>query len=97
MAEGLASLVSAIGQLKLAPDADMEFLTKLETAIIVKVKQATGAIPGGPPQMGQQMGADQAAGATPPPQGPPPGAQMRTSPQMPPVDEMRRMMAVGGS
>lgn len=82
MAEGLASLMGDIAQMKAQPDADLQFLIELETMILRKLREPVdnmagqmagpGAGPGPVPGMGP--------GSTPPgpdmggmPMGPPPG------------------------
>lgn len=43
MAEGLTSLITTIAQLKLTPDADVQFLNDLEAQIATKVREAQAA------------------------------------------------------
>jgi len=67
MQEGLHQLLSSLAQLKAAPDANLEFLASIESAILSKLRepmqqaaqamaQAGGVLP---PGMGQQLGAAQ--------------------------------------
>lgn len=62
MAEGLQGMLNDIGNMKVAPDADLEFLIGLETAIIQKLREpldrAANQVPGLNPatQGGMGMG-----------------------------------------
>lgn len=88
MQEGLAKMVSEISQLKITPDADLEFLITLETQILQYIKtKANGALQGGMPGMGGggMMGAPLPSFA-----GQGAGGVMQ-SPGMPNPDELRRM------
>ena len=99
MVEGLHQLLSSLAQLKAAPDANLEFLSAIESSILAKLRepmqqaaealaQAGGAVP---PGMAQQLGG--AAGAGPGPgQGPP----ATPSAGMPNPDELRRLVASRG-
>jgi hypothetical protein len=99
MTEGLGALVSQIAQLKLAPDADIDFLTQLETMVLARVRmtaQAQQQQPAGAPTPGAPAGPGPAPAPVfpSPPGGGVPGVM--TGAPMPPVDELRRLMAVGG-
>ena len=93
MAEGLRSLLSEIAQLKATPDADVDFLTQVETAILTRIRADSVAAAGltqqgpgfGPPPGAASPGlmpADAAPGTAGMMQGPPP-----INP-----DELRRLM-----
>ena len=99
MQEGLQQLLSSIAQLKSAPDANLEFLSQIEGAILQKLRepmqQAAQALAqaGGvmPPGMAQQLGAATGAGVgQQAPQGATPSAGM------PNPDELRRLVASRG-
>ena len=98
MQEGLHQLLSSLAQLKAAPDANLEFLSGIESSILQKLRepmqqaaqamaQAGGVLPQG---MGQQLGAAAGAGMGQPPQGQSPSAGM------PNPDELRRLVASAG-
>ncbi|MCX8214053.1 MAG: hypothetical protein OTJ97_06040 [SAR202 cluster bacterium] len=98
MQEGLHQLLSSLAQLKAAPDANLEFLSSIESSILQKLRepmqqaaqamaQAGGVLPQG---MGQQLGAPGGAGMGQPPQGQSPSAGM------PNPDELRRLVASAG-
>ena len=104
MSEGLTQLLSAIAQLKAAPDADLQYLAQIESTILQKLReplqqaaqalaQAGGVVPAG---MASQMGAaaqggvGQGPGMGQPPQGQSPSAGM------PNPDELRRLVASRG-
>ena len=97
MVEGLHQLLSSLAQLKAAPDANLEFLSAIESSILAKLRepmqqaaqalaQAGGAVP---PGMAQQLGGAAGAG---PGQGPP----ATPSAGMPNPDELRRLVASRG-
>jgi hypothetical protein len=98
MSEGLAKMLADISQLKITPDADLEFLIGMETGILQKLKaQAEGALaPSGPGAGMGGMGMMGMPGASsPPPSFGPMGAGgggPMQGPQMPNPDELRRMM-----
>lgn len=104
MAEGLQALVGTIASMKALPDADMEFLTNLETMVLNKLKepvrQMAGQMdqvgPGGPP-MGPPPGMGGPPMMPPPmgaPGGPPTGVRMGSPMGNP--DELRRLLGGGG-
>ncbi len=90
MAEGCRALLNQITKMKIEPDADMDFLTQLETGIIGYLKPPVPPMPGqgGPeasslnPAMASVMGAPMMGG--PMMGGPGPGS--------PNPDELRRML-----
>lgn len=52
MLQGLQGILAALGGMMAAPDADVQFLTTLQHAIVAKIKQGTQAAnqpPGGAP------------------------------------------------
>ena len=99
MQEGLMQLLSAISQLKAAPDADLQYLAGVESQILEKLRapmkeaaaklaQAGGVVPpgaGGPP-----------AGAPGPAPGGPPGMGGPPVGQGGGGDELRRLVASKG-
>ena len=101
MQEGLHQLLSSLAQLKAAPDANLEFLSAIESSILDKLRepmqqaaqalaQAGGVVP---PGMGQQLAQAAGAGVGAPamaPAGPSPSAGM------PNPDELRRLVASAG-
>jgi hypothetical protein len=128
MSEYLTSLLQDVAYMQALPDADLEFLTNIQQAIVSKLRapieqamqqaQAMGGAPpmgsadpsmggmGGDPMMGGAPGGmdpmaammGQMGGGMPPPtpdaqgQGQlPPG--LRNGIQMPPVDELRRLVS----
>jgi hypothetical protein len=100
MSEGLHQLLSSLAQLKAAPDADLDYLSGIESTILQKLReplqqaaqalaQAGGVVP---PGMAGQMGAAAQGGigqSPPPPQGGGGGG-------MPNPDELRRLVASRG-
>ena len=98
MQEGLHQLLSSLAQLKAAPDANLEFLSAIESSILDKLRepmqQAAQALAqaGGvlPPGMGQQLGAAAGAGV-----GAPAPAMAPSGPAGNP-DELRRLVASAG-
>lgn len=106
MAEGLKKLLPAISQLKVLPDADMQFLSALEMAVIGYLKQqaqkaaagtaqAAAQAAGGAPSMGggPQMGPPQPHAMAP---GGAAGGGMGGLTQPPNPDELRRVLAGAG-
>ena len=101
MQEGLHQLLSSLAQLKAAPDANLEFLSAIESSILDKLRepmqQAAQALAqaGGvlPPGMGQQLGAAAGAGVGAPPMAP---SGPAPSAGMPNPDELRRLVASAG-
>tara|TARA_Y100001951_G_scaffold56128_1_gene44483 strand:+ start:1756 stop:2088 length:333 start_codon:yes stop_codon:yes gene_type:complete len=98
MSEGLHQLLSSIAQLKAAPDADLQYLSSIESTILQKLReplqqaaqalaQAGGVVP---PGMASQMGAAAQGGVG---QG---QAQGTPSAGMPNPDELRRLVASRG-
>jgi hypothetical protein len=84
MAEGLKKIVAQIAQLSLLPDADFQFLTKLQFVIKNQIAKAAAQGPhagmgGGP------MGAGGMGGPGGPPGGPQGGPQGGPSSAMPPA------------
>jgi hypothetical protein len=87
MVEALQKLHKDIAQMKVLADADLEFVTELETMVVsylrgpIESGQQQGMLPqGGPPQ---QMF---------PGQGEPVGGGVMQGNGTPPVDELRRLM-----
>lgn len=74
MAEGLQSMLNDLGGMKVAPDADLEFIIGLETAIIGKLREPLDAaahqVPGMNPAT---MGGQSPGGGPPVPGGGAPG------------------------
>lgn len=108
MAEGLQAMLGEIAQLQVAPDADIPFLLDLQQRIVIKIHpqlqqqpqpgqgMAPGAAPSSVPGMGAIPGAGAGfagAGGFPGggPEGAPPGVM--PGPNMPNVDELRRVLA----
>ena len=97
MVDGLTKIVQQIGALKLSPNADIDFLTQLETAILSYVhqqnsqgSQAQQGAPGFPPGASVPgMGGPGGPGGGLTPAGVPGVMQ---SPGMPNPDELRRMV-----
>lgn len=104
-ADALRNMLAHIAEIKTAPDADLPFLIALETAVLGKLKQpipdilasAYGPGAGQPPGVpGQPPGpvmqpAPGGMGVSPPPGMGVNGVQSMAS--LPPVDEIRRMLA----
>lgn len=99
MAEGLSKIASDVTQLMATPDADLEFLTKLQTDILMKMRQPIDAATGPqapnagqppmPPEIAAMMGGQMPAAAGGiPPAGGGPGAGA------PNPDELRRLMGM---
>lgn len=84
MMDGLKKLVAHIGSLKFTQDADIDFLTKLETAILAyvqqRVAQATQAMSANQGATAQQLGGQDLLGGGP---GGMPGAEAGASPGSP--------------
>lgn len=87
MVEALQKLHKDIAQMKVLADADLEFVTELETMVVGYLRgpidqgQSQGALPpGGPPQQ------------VFPGQGGPLGGGVMQGTGTPPVDELRRLM-----
>ena len=100
--EMLQKMLVDLAEMKLAPDADMQFIIDLETQVLGKlrnpIEQATqgglSQVPGDP-MLGMAIGAQGQAppmGMPPMPQSPEGVNGVRSMPQMPPVDELRRML-----
>ncbi len=96
MSEGLHQLLSSLAQLKAAPDADLEYLSSIESTILQKLRQplqqaaqalaqAGGVVP---PGMAGQLGAAAQGGMGQP------APQQAGS--MPNPDELRRLVASRG-
>jgi len=94
MQEGLMQLLSALSQLKAAPDADLDYLSGIESNILEKLRapmreaaaklaQAGGVVP---PGAGPAPGGAPGAGAAPP----------SASAAGPGGDELRRLVASQG-
>ena len=95
MSEGLHQLLSSIAQLKAAPDADLAYLSSVESAILQKLReplqqaaqalaQAGGVVP---PGMAGQLGAAAQGGLGQP------AVPARAAPN---PDELRRLVASRG-
>ena len=107
MQEGLMQLLSAISQLKAAPDADLQYLATVESQILDKLRapmkaaaaklaQAGGVVP---PGAGGAPGGPGGAPGGPPggaPGGPPGGAAPPPVGQGGGGDELRRLVASKG-
>jgi hypothetical protein len=108
MDEGLRGFLQQLALLKVAPDADLDFLSQVEMGIIERLKApqvqamqqfaaAGGVLP--PGAMGPQAGGMPGMGGPPPaPAGvsPPPGPGvpgLMNPGGPPPVDELRRLLA----
>lgn len=87
MSEGLNKILQQLATLATTPDADLQFLTKLQMDI-------TGFLRSGP-------GGAMAAGGPPPPGQPSPapmgGPMMGLNPGAPAASELERMLAGGGA
>lgn len=89
MIEALQKLMREIADMKTLPDADMPFLVQMENMILQRMKQpvddlrAQGQLPPAAPQQAPMMA------------GSPMGGGMMAGPQMPPMDEMNRMLSAG--
>lgn len=108
MAEGLVALGDVINKIKYAPDADIEFLTNLETQVLQYHQQkfapqlppSDPSMTGGPPPGMMMAGAPTAGGpdmaallaSMPPPMA---GGPAGVSPAVPNPDELRRIQTVG--
>lgn len=95
MSEGLARVIAEIAQLKMAPDADIDFLTGLETSVLGYVKQRISGVSVSPQAMAGQ-GASPAMGPMPVSMAGP-GAGVRPRPAMPNPDELRRLLQTEGA
>lgn len=108
MQEGLRALLNSITDLKVTPDADLEWLIGLETQVLQKLREpvqqimgqtgdALGGMQGGPSPMSMSPGGGGAGGPMgtfpAPPGGGVPGV-MSGSP-MPNPDELRRLIGSG--
>ena len=94
MQEGLMQLLSALSQLKAAPDADLDYLSSIEAGILEKLRA---------PMREAAAKLAQAGGVTPPGGGPAPGgapgagaAPPTASAAGPGGDELRRLVASQG-
>ena len=63
MLQGLQSVLGALGGMMAAPDADVQFLTTLQHAIVAKIKQGTQQAVSNQPGQGQPPGAGGPPGA----------------------------------
>lgn len=86
MSEGLTKILQEIATLATTPDADLQFLTKLQMMITDFLRSGPGGAmaAGGPPQPGQP---------SPAPMG---GPMQGLQPGAPAIDELQRMMQGGG-
>lgn len=85
MSEGLSAMLQDIGGMKALPDADLNFLTEMETMILGKLRAPVDAMagnsgPGSPGPAGIDMSA-----------GPVPGMGPGSTPPMPPMPPMGPM------
>lgn len=108
MAEFLQKMLGDVAEAKTLPDADLQFLIQLETTILQKLRAPIDALMGqmnnGQQQVAGEMGAGGGAGSLAGTQGmmdpsmlpqPAPAGRVtgtRSEPNMPNVDELRRMM-----
>ena len=84
-AEGLENLIQSIAMMKTMPDADIAFLTSLETQVLQYLRQPTQNLqnPQLPPNQNPTASPGMPPGQTPmsgPPAGPPPGISLPASP-----------------
>ena len=89
MAEGLYKTLSQIAQMATAPDADLQFLTKLQVEITQYLRSYSPGGGGGQPQPGMP-------GQGGPPPGMMTGGGMQGLSQAPNMDEIARLFG-GGS
>lgn len=92
MAESLQKMLGDVADMKVLPDADLEFLIQLETVILQKLRAPIDEIMGQGSQGNQQM-LGQPSGSQQPAMTQPervPG--LRMEPNMPSPDELQRMM-----
>lgn len=109
MAEGLPKLLADVAQMMAAPDADVQFLSGLQGAIVQQIRNAPGlqdpqqqammqaqaqGQAGGAP--GGSAGMPGQAGAQPPGPSAMGGAMPGLTPTAPNMDEIRRMLAATG-
>lgn len=93
MQEALQRLLGDLSAMKVLPDADLEFVINLETQIVAKLREpldrmAQAGITDAPPVMPpMSMGAPTGAGMGVP--------GVRTEPNSPNPDELRRLLATG--
>lgn len=103
--EALTKLLGQLGELKALDDANIEELIGIETMVLGYLKKPlqqaqqqglTNVPPSSAPPMGLMGGMGGMGGAPGGGMGsfpmPPPGGMSRTEPQLPPVDELRRML-----
>lgn len=93
MAESLQKMLGDVADMKVLPDADLQFLIELETVILQKLRAPIDDImgqSGGQPQPQQMMGGVPGSGA------PMPGGErvagIRNEAPMPNMDEFMRSM-----
>lgn len=96
MTEGLQSLLGDVSSMKALPDADLAYLTELETFILKKLREPVDAMAGqlgNPPPGLPGMGVPGPAPSLPPgvPGGPPGGIPVGAGSPNP--DELRRVLA----
>lgn len=91
MAESLQKMLGDVADMKVLPDADLEFLIQLETVILQKLREPIDSIMGNSAQGNQQMmgGAQQSPVAMP---GQERVSGMRMEAPMPNMDEFMRSM-----
>lgn len=110
MSEGLPKLLADVAQMMAAPDADVQFLSTLQSAIVQQIRNAPGLQDpqqqammqaqqqqqgGGPP--GGAAGMPSQAGGQPPGPSAMGGAMPGLTPTAPNMDEIRRMLAAQGT
>jgi hypothetical protein len=89
MAESLQKMLGDVADMKVLPDADLEFLIQLETVILQKLRAPIDDIMGQNQQAQPQMGAQQSPVAMP---GGERVSGIRMEPGMPNMDEFMRSM-----
>lgn len=108
MAEGLKKIMSAIAQLMVLPDADVQYLMSLQGNITDYIRQSSAAMAGQQTGTGPASGINDVApggpvppmgGGMPAPMGGPPGGGMGGGMQglaaAPNPDELRRLLSAG--
>lgn len=92
MAESLQKMLGDVADMKVLPDADLEFLIQLETVILQKLRAPIDDIMGQGQGNQQQQMQPQMAPQVPGSAGPERVPGLRMEPNMPNMDEFQRMM-----